>query len=353
MAILDFGTAAMVLGIFGLVLCYLARDIIGWPRRLCVALLASEMTCSVADMLFRAAPRYQTPIPVYRALLVIQSLTTPIPTLLVVAYILYCCGEDYRKSVLLRVLFVFSGLMAVIASVSQLVCEIGPAPDYELQMELLPILLFAFSMALFAFTLIALFRGWKKLTNAQRVMFLLSFLASRSAVIFFVEFLLVYDLICRYLAQQKENEQQRTRIAVAQMRPHFIYNTLMSIYYLCAEDTEKTQRVIRDFNRYLQSNFTAIAEEKPILFDKELDFDSSRHEIKLKAESDFSAEKLPLSLRKHYTANSNGFMIQYISQKESSLWSSSGDLGCFLDMSTLSVIVASVSGIMYLTNQSS
>ena len=271
MAILDFGTAAMVLGIFGLVLCYLARDIIGWPRRLCVALLAAEMTCSVADMLFRAAPRYQPPIPVYRALLVIQSLTTPIPTLLVVAYILYCRGEDYRKSVLLRVLFIFSGLMAVIASVSQLVCEIGPAPDYELQMELLPILLFAFSMALFAFTLIALFRGWKKLTNAQRVMFLLSFLASRSAVIIFVEFLLVYDLICRYLAQQKENEQQRTRIAVAQMRPHFIYNTLMSIYYLCAEDTEKTQRVIRDFNRYLQSNFTAIAEEKPILFDKELE----------------------------------------------------------------------------------
>ena len=81
----------------------------------------------------------------------------------------------------------------------------------------------------------------------------------------------MYDLIRRYLTQQEESAQQRIRIAVAQMRPHFIYNTLLSLYYLCAQDTEKTQRVIRDFTRYLQNNFMAIVEEKPILFEKELE----------------------------------------------------------------------------------
>ena len=271
MAVVDFGIAALLFGTFGLILCHLARDIIGWPRQLCVAILSSAMGCSAADMLLRAAQRFQAPIPAYRALLVIESLISPLPTLLMLAYILYLCEEDYRKSRLLRVLCVLSGLLAVCVSVIDIVVEIGPAPDYALQLGLWPVLFFFLSAALMTVTLIALFRRWKKLTKAQRVMFFLSFFSSRSAVIIFVEFLLVYDLIRRYLAQQKESERQRTGLAVAQMRPHFIYNVLLSVYYLCATDAEKAQQVILDFNQYLQSNFTAIAEEKPILFDKELE----------------------------------------------------------------------------------
>ena len=271
MAILDFGTAALVLGVFGLVLCRLARDIAGWPRRLCAAILSAAMACSAAEMLVRAAPQYQTPIPMYRALLVFQTMATPVPTLLMFAYVLHCCGEDYRRNALLRVLCVLSGVMALSMSVVEIVGEIGPAPDYELRFGLWPVVFFFFSMALYALTLVALFRRWKKLTVIQRIMFFLSFFSSNSAVIIFVEFLLVYDLIRRYLEQQEESEQQRTRLAVAQMRPHFIHNTLMSLYYLCVKDPQKTQRVIRDFTRYLQDNFTAIAEEKPILFTKELE----------------------------------------------------------------------------------
>ena len=187
------------------------------------------------------------------------------------AYILYLCEEDYRKSRLLRVLCVLSGLLAVCMSVIDVVGEISPAPDYALRIGLWPVLFFFLSAALMSVTLIALFRRWKKLTKAQRVMFFLSFFSSRSSVILFVEFLFVYDLIRRYLEQQKESEQQRTALAVAQMRPHFIYNVLLSVYYLCATDAEKAQQVILDFNQYLQSNFTAIAEEKSILFDKELE----------------------------------------------------------------------------------
>ena len=269
MRALDFGAAALLFGFFGLILFHLAREIAGWPRRLCAAVLAAAMACTVADMLVRAAPRYQVPIPVFRALLVVQSMTAPFPALLVFAYILYCCGEDYRKSGILRVLCALSGLMAVSAILLNILGEIGP--DYSLRWGLWSVLLFFFSAALGVVSLVALFRRRKKLTNAQRIMFFLSYLSSGSTVIIFVEFLLVYDLIRRFLAQQEESRQQRTRLAVAQMRPHFIYNTLLSLYYLCAQDTEKTQRVIRDFIRYLQNNFNAIAEEKPILFEKELE----------------------------------------------------------------------------------
>ena len=171
MAIVDFGTATLVFGIFGLILCHLARDIAGWPRRLCVAILTAAMTCSAVDMLIRAAQRYQAPIPAYRALLVIESLVSPLPTLLMLAYILDRCGEDYRKSRLLRVLCVLSGLLAVCVSVIDIVGEIGPAPDYALQIGLWPVLFLFLSAALMSVTLIALFRRWKKLTMAQRIMF--------------------------------------------------------------------------------------------------------------------------------------------------------------------------------------
>ena len=41
--------------------------------------------------------------------------------------------------------------------------------------------------------------------------------------------------------QQQEIARQRTSIMVLQMRPHFIYNTMTSIYCLCSQDPEKAQ----------------------------------------------------------------------------------------------------------------
>ena len=79
------------------------------------------------------------------------------------------------------------------------------------------------------------------------------------------------DQIEQYLRQQREIAQQRASIMVLQMRPHFIYNTMMSIYYLCEQDPGKAQRVTMDFTTYLRKNFTAIASEDTIPFAQELE----------------------------------------------------------------------------------
>lgn len=55
------------------------------------------------------------------------------------------------------------------------------------------------------------------------------------------------------------------------MRPHFIYNTMMSIYYLCTQDSKKAQQVTLDFTAYLRRNFTAIASEDTVPFSDELE----------------------------------------------------------------------------------
>lgn len=48
-------------------------------------------------------------------------------------------------------------------------------------------------------------------------------------------------------------------------------------------------------------------------------FDKKRHEIKLTGTGAFSSLKMPVSLRKNYTINSNGFTVQYILKNESPL----------------------------------
>ncbi len=64
--------------------------------------------------------------------------------------------------------------------------------------------------------------------------------------------------------------EQEFRARNLQMRPHFIYNTLSNIYYLCAIDPKKAQMVVDDFTTYLRGNFNAIAQQKLITFEEEL-----------------------------------------------------------------------------------
>ena len=83
--------------------------------------------------------------------------------------------------------------------------------------------------------------------------------------------IILSDEVERYMGQQKEIAHQRASIMVLQMRPHFIYNTMMSIYYLCRQDPDLAQQVTLDFTTYLRKNFTAIASEDLIPFSEELE----------------------------------------------------------------------------------
>ena len=79
------------------------------------------------------------------------------------------------------------------------------------------------------------------------------------------------DQIEQYTLQQREIAHQRSSIMVLQMRPHFIHNTMTTIYCLCNQDPQKARQVTLDFNTYLRRNFTAIASEEPIPFSEELE----------------------------------------------------------------------------------
>ena len=83
--------------------------------------------------------------------------------------------------------------------------------------------------------------------------------------------LILSDQIEQELHHQQEIASQRNSILVLKMRPHFIYNTLMSIYCLCNQDPRKARQVTLDFTNYLRKNFNAVASETPIPFSAELE----------------------------------------------------------------------------------
>ncbi|MDO5702393.1 MAG: histidine kinase [Lachnospiraceae bacterium] len=83
--------------------------------------------------------------------------------------------------------------------------------------------------------------------------------------------LIISSQIGQNLLQQQEIAHQRASIMVLQMRPHFIYNTLTSIYSLCNQEPQKARKVILDFTNYLRKNFNAISSESTIPFTEELE----------------------------------------------------------------------------------
>lgn len=71
--------------------------------------------------------------------------------------------------------------------------------------------------------------------------------------------------------KEVELKESRIRAMMSEIRPHFIHNTLTSIYMLCSEDPERAQKVVADFSNYLQANFSAISSTELTSFNKELE----------------------------------------------------------------------------------
>ena len=87
----------------------------------------------------------------------------------------------------------------------------------------------------------------------------------------FMLLLVIRDQVDKMMSQANENIRLNSKIAVLQMRPHFIYNTMTSIYCMIEKEPKKAQQVTLDFTSYLRQNFTAIVKEEPIPFKEELE----------------------------------------------------------------------------------
>ncbi len=71
-------------------------------------------------------------------------------------------------------------------------------------------------------------------------------------------------------SQLQQSAEDRLRIAVSQIQPHFIYNELNTIYVLCEKDPELAQRCIGLFSDYLRSNLDGMQNVGLITLDQEM-----------------------------------------------------------------------------------
>ncbi len=81
----------------------------------------------------------------------------------------------------------------------------------------------------------------------------------------------------------------QTSIALSQIKPHFLYNSLNTIYVLCGKDLEKGRQAISDLSDYLRINIGSIDSKVPIAFDKEMEHVKKYLSLeKLRFSDDFS-----------------------------------------------------------------
>ena len=283
--------AMLLLALLGLALAVIMPGMDRWNKRFFVlsfvilALLAGS--CFV-DLIAYGDP---TMILVERVVSYVESLLPIILMLMLAIYLLHYCGEDYRKSALFRAVLVLS----VVYFIALTVAQFTPLFFYYTPENLLYLgPLYAPAIGLLAAALILILTGAirrrNKLSRRLYRAFLI-FLTPLTVALIVHMFVPVFMLVAlgvvmmglsmfvaivseqieQYMRLQQEAAHQRTRIMMLQMRPHFIHNTMTSIYYLCEQDPKTAQQVTMDFNTYLRKNFNAIVKDETIPFDEELE----------------------------------------------------------------------------------
>ncbi len=87
-----------------------------------------------------------------------------------------------------------------------------------------------------------------------------------------IVFMLIQAEQGKRMAEQEEYLQQsRIAIMLSQIQPHFLYNSLNSISYLCTKDPEAAQAAVKDFAVYLHANLDSLSQVNLVPFDKELE----------------------------------------------------------------------------------
>ena len=84
-------------------------------------------------------------------------------------------------------------------------------------------------------------------------------------------FIHFYGALERKLAlKDKELVESKIAVMTSQIQPHFLYNSLNTIYHLCALDAKLAQNAVSDFSDYLRGVLGSLQRTEPITFAEEL-----------------------------------------------------------------------------------
>ena len=290
-AFFSIGSALLAVSIIGVAFSAVMPALGRWNRRFFVlffSLLFLYIIVILLELISYSSPEM---VKAQRVIILFEFLFFSVLTLMPMPFLLHCAKEDIKGSRLFRAAVALWGVFVALLIAAQFTNAFyGTNPELAyVRGPWFPLLITPL-VALTLLNTVSLFLKRKKLSKELFVALLIYllpaaimvFLYMFAAVEILVSFWLVlcaitmFGLIFRksvkeYMNQQREIANQRANVMVLQMRPHFIYNTLMSIYSLCNQDPQKARQVTLDFTNYLRKNFSAVAGDSTIPFTSELE----------------------------------------------------------------------------------
>ena len=281
--------AAIMLALLGLVVSVAMPASDRWNKRFFIAYFTVLVLyigfCTADAFTYRRPDMKAAQTVIYYFETLFCTLLLPMLT----AYILRCSGEDWLHSPVFRLAAALWGLCFVLVNLAPFTTWLYYAtPENSFCRGPLYPLVIILPGAIVILNLVCVIRRRFRMPGRYVTAFLVGlfpialtllvhlvysafdlFGISISICAFSMFLIILYDQGAQVLRQEREIANQRASIAVLQMRPHFIYNTMMSIYYLCRQDPDLAQRVTLDFTTYLRKNFTAIASDRLIPFSEE------------------------------------------------------------------------------------
>lgn len=68
----------------------------------------------------------------------------------------------------------------------------------------------------------------------------------------------------RFMAQERSLSEMKVRMLISQIQPHFLYNALAAIQYLCRTEPDAAAQAVEDFSCYLRGNMNILTTDHPI-----------------------------------------------------------------------------------------
>ena len=287
----SLGGAMLVMMAIGIAFSAFMPALDRWSRRYFLTFFSILFLYAVVlffDLIFYVDPDMAEP---QKVVIILEYLFFSVLTPMPMPFLLHSCSESLKRSVPLRAVMALWGVFCFILVAAQFTDVIYySTPDNQYFRGPLFALLMIPLALIMILNIQGLIKRRKKLSKRVFTALLIYLLPTAIFIIMYmfiavdvlVSFwmflcamtmfgLVLMDNVEKYMRQQREIANQRAGIMVLQMRPHFIYNTMMGIYYLCDQDSSKAKQVTLDFTTYLRKNFAAIASEDTIPFSAELE----------------------------------------------------------------------------------
>ena len=288
---LSVGIAGLTMTVLGLLVTVGYRPVDHVMRQYFLLFFSLLIVYTGSIFVSQIADHLENPRLVMQGSVFLESLSSSLLMPLLTAYLLHLSGEKWRKSTLfdtIAALWLVYFALLVYTQFSSAIYTIDDAGVYRRGLWY-PALLVPPALIL-ALNLWGLFRRKAKLdmkqwaallvylvvpllcTLIQMLFYGLLVIAIGTVASALVMFLfLLSDQQETFIRQAEENARKEFDIHILQMRPHFIYNALASIYYITQENQKEGLKVILDFTIYLRKVFNSVTKREPIPFEEELE----------------------------------------------------------------------------------